>query len=659
MSGDPELDQILADEIEGRLPHLSPASSTEGEARAALHALRGATAMAGYVELSLVLAQLEARLRQGDDGALAVARDVSSEAATRLRDGKPPLSTRWPEPPRGFSALPVDERYRDEYVASIHGRLADLDLALAMAERPEGAFDAAYRAVHGLKSAAAGVGDDAMAWFCHGLEGRLKEAPRSGRAARDFSGELSRHRAVLGLLLEDPARGLETLRALADRHRGTRPPEGARAPSNVPASGELRVAVAAVDRALDRLAELGAVQEELRSLVELAYAGASRLRLLRAALLDLPRRSAGEASDGELVARAVEVARALGAIAVTSERGGFTVRRAVAELDSGARDLYAELTGLRTTTAAALFERATRGLAEQAALLGKRVTLVTSGDETPVLRPLDDKVVEALAQLVRNAVAHGIEPEAERRKAGKPASGRLELSAARVAGRLRIAVSDDGRGVDVEALRETARKLGMDAGQDVGFASDGELLTLLALPGLTTQKPADLLAGRGVGLDLAHQTLLSLGGSLTLHSRPEQGFEAVLELPLAGSATELLWLRAGGTTFALPAEYARRLSAENDREPSLLLGDLLGLPSAAQTRTWIELSVLGMNPVFLGVESVGALESRVVYPVAGLVQRAGPYAGAVRRGDGSLRLVLDAPAVASRARAALRSRSAS
>jgi chemotaxis protein histidine kinase CheA len=662
--GDPELDQILADEIEGRLAHLAPpGGAAESEIRAALHSLRGATAMAGYVELSIVLAQVSTRLRLGDEGALAVAHDVLSEAAMRLRDGKPPLSTRWPEPPPGFSALPIDPRYRDEYVAEMHSRLKDFDEALALGERPESALDAAYRAVHGLKSTAAGVSDDAMAWFCHGLEGRLKEAPRTGRAARDFLEELARHRAVLGLLLEDPPRGLETLRALAERRLNTQRPgvetfSPARSQSNFPAPGELRVPVAAVDRALERLTELDVVHDELRALVDLAQSGASRLRLLRSQLLELPRRVSAENGEVDLVARVEEIARALGSLAATTERGGFAVRRAAAEVRAGARGLHAELTGLRTTTAAALFERATRGLAEQAAPFGKSVELVTSGDETPLQRPLADKVVEALSQIVRNAVAHGIEPVAERLAAGKPASGRLELSARRVSGRLRIEVSDDGRGVDIDALRRTARSLGMDATQAVRLAPDEELLTLLALPGLTTKGEANLLAGRGVGLDLAHQTVLALGGSLTLQSRPEQGFMAALELPLAGNATDLLWLRAGGTTFALPTQYARQVASSREPAPDILLSELLGLPQSQLVQASIELSVHGVKPVLLGVDSVGAIESRVVHPIAGLVQRAGPYAGAVRRGDGSLRLVLDVPAVAARARAALRAQGA-
>jgi two-component system chemotaxis sensor kinase CheA len=617
--------------------------------------------MAGHVELSIVLAQVSTRLRSGDSEALGTLREILSEAAMRLRDGKAPLPTRWPEPPPMFTALPLDPRYRAEYVASMQSRLSDFDAALALPD-PGSALDSAYRAVHGMKSEAAGMSDDAMAWFCHGLEGRLKESPREGREAVSFLAQLARHRAVLGLLLEDPPRGLETLRALAERRpTSQRPgeslgPFNGRSPSNVPAPAELRVPVAAVDRALERLAEIDTTQEELRTLVELAYRGASRLRLLRSQLLELPRRVASEGGDVELVALVEEIARGLGSVAATSERGGFALRRTLAELGAGARDLNAELMGLRMTTAATLFERATRGIAEQAAPFGKSVEVVTMGEDTQLLRPLSDKVVEALSQLVRNAVAHGIEPETERVANGKAPSGRIELRAQRIAGRLRIEVSDDGRGVDIEALRSTARSLGMDPTQAVRHAPDEELLTLLALPGLTTKDEADLLAGRGVGLNLAHQTVLALGGSLTLQSRPEQGFTAALELPLAGIPIDLLWLRSGQTTFALPTQYARTVASSSEAPAAISLGELLQLSGSGRERASIELSVHGIKPVRLGVDAVGAIESRVVHPLAGLVQRAGPYAGAVRRGDGSLRLVLDAPAVAARARALLHAR---
>jgi chemotaxis protein histidine kinase CheA len=648
---DPELDQILAEEIESRLPLLAPGSDTPpAELRAALHSLRGATAMAGHIELSVLLAQASQRIRRGEVQARASVTDLLSQAVMRLRDGKPPLPTRWPEPPPGLVSLPLEENVRAEYLASMRDRLLQFDEAL---ESTEGeALDEAYRAVHGMKSAAAGVGDDVTAWFCHGLESLLHDTPREGGpAALEFRQQLVRHRAALALLLENPARGLEVLRgrssgapvagALPSGATSTRHP-------SVSAPEDLRVPTAALDRVLERLRDIDVVQEELRSLAELGQRRTRSLRDLRAALLELPR-VAAESSEGELLGRVEELARDLHAFALTSSRGLAALRRATTQLRADSGGLRRELTELRVTNAAWLFARACRGLVEQALAENKSLEIVTEGDELPVDRPLADRALGALSQLLRNAVAHGIEPEAARLEQGKPREGRITLKATRTAALLRIEVQDDGRGVDLEELRRTAAALGMDPRRAVHASPDHELLTLLVLPGLTTRGEPDLLAGRGMGLHLAQQTALALGGSLTLQSQPQQGFSATLDLPVEGALPQVLWLRAAESTFALPTQYVLGVSLAPAEADAHELATLLGVPGKTPSRAHVELAAPGLPSLWLGVEQVGETERVLVHPVPEVVSQAGPYAGAVRGPDGALHLALDARALLLRA----------
>lgn len=650
---DPELDQILAEEIEVRLVVLAPESETPpAELRAALHSLRGATAMAGHIELSVLLAQTSQRIRRGDAQARAAVTDLLSQAAMRLRDGKPPLPTRWPEPPPGLVSLPLDENVRGEYLASMRDRLVQFDEALEGAEGE--VLDEAYRAVHGMKSAAAGVGDDVTAWFCHGLESLLHDAPRdAGPVAQEFRQHLARHRAALALLLEDPARALEVLRA---RGSGAPPVASAGAAAtatrypSVSAPEDLRVPTAALDRILERLRDLDVLHEELRSLAELGQRRTRALRELRASLLELPR-VAAEASDTELLGRVEELARGLHAFALTSTRGLGALRRTATQLRAASGGLRRELTDLRVTNAAWLFARACRGLAEQASAENKSLEIVTEGDELLVDRPLADRALGALSQLLRNAVAHGIEPEDVRLRQGKPREGRIRLQATRSATLLRIEVRDDGRGVDLEALRRTAGALGMDPRRAVHASPDHELLTLLVLPGLTTRGEPDLLAGRGMGLHLAQQTALALGGSLTLQSHPQQGFSATLDLPVEGALPQVLWLRAAESSFVLPTQYVRGVSlAAADEEPAPLeLSALLGVEAVGPCRARVELAAPGLPSVSLGVEQVGETERVLVHPIPELVTQAGPYVGAVRGPDGALHLALDARALLLRA----------
>jgi two-component system chemotaxis sensor kinase CheA len=211
-----ELDALLAGEIARRLPLLATDGVLEGDRRAALHSLRGAAGMAGHTELALVLSQLSARLRAGDEEALAEIRELLEYVRERLERGLSPFDTRWPVPPPGLAASSVDARHRGEYLAAARDRLGELDSALASTRDPVASLEAAQRSVHALKGASAAVGDDVVAWYCHGLESRLKELPREVRQASDALVDLARHRALLTLLVEDPARGLEMLRALPE-----------------------------------------------------------------------------------------------------------------------------------------------------------------------------------------------------------------------------------------------------------------------------------------------------------------------------------------------------------------------------------------------------------------------------------------------------------
>lgn len=674
MNVDPELDRILAEEIEARLHLLEPGNDVPvSELRAALHSLRGATAMAGHIELSVLLAQASLRLRRGDPDVRGFVVDLLARAAARLRDGAAPLPTRWPQPPPGLMALPLDATVAPEYVASMRDRLAVLDDALHQGGDED--FEQAYRVVHGMKSAAAGVGDDVVAWFCHGLESALQAfsrrlspgapAPEQSRAV--FRAELRRHRDTLALLIEEPARALESLEAaVSGAPPGTVPsaPEGlperlvsarepaaiTRQPSAV-ASDELRVPAAALDRCLDRLSVLDLMQEELRAVADLAQRRTSRLRELRARLLDLPQ-LATELSEGELTARVEELARGVQAFAVASARGVGAVRRASGVLRDTSRELRQEVTELRVTSAGWLFSRACRGLAEQALLEDKLVSLTTSGDEVPIDRPLADKVLGALSQLLRNAVAHGIEPKEERRRRGKPLEGHIELSATRTANMLTLRVTDDGRGVDLGELRATALSLGVEP-ERVHASADHDLLTLLALPGLTTREGADWLAGRGLGLDMAQQAAVALGGGLSLQAPSAGGFSAVLEVPIEGALPQLLWVRAAKTPFALPLQFVQGVFPRPRSGQGTCLAGLLRLDGVRAADSCVEVLVPGLPAVTLAVEHVGDVERAPVHPVPAVVQRVGPFVGAVRGADDSLRLVLDARVIALQATAPL------
>ena len=219
-----ELDQLLASEIGRRKALLDRGDAPVAEVRAALHSLKGSAGLAGYPDLALVIGQLSARLRSGDTDARADLALLLGDALTRLLAGEPPLPTLWPEPPPFLRPSAVDARARSEYRTTMRERLGQIDAVLSSHESALLGLERAQRCVHAMKGAASIAGDDVTAWYCHGLEERLRAATRTEPSARDVLVGLGRHRALLALMIDDSSRGLAMLEALARETRARRAP---------------------------------------------------------------------------------------------------------------------------------------------------------------------------------------------------------------------------------------------------------------------------------------------------------------------------------------------------------------------------------------------------------------------------------------------------
>jgi two-component system chemotaxis sensor kinase CheA len=219
-------------------------------------------------------------------------------------------------------------------------------------------------------------------------------------------------------------------------------------------------------------------------------------------------------------------------------------------------------------------------------------------------------------------------------------------------------VQDDGAGVNVADVRVRAVARGTISSEMARAADDQTLLALLFLPGFTTKDSADLLAGRGVGLDLALEAVHRLGGTIRLTSQAGMGLIATLDVPFEPGLLKVLWLEAAGTTFALPVTRVRRILLGREeaaigavplsvcvkgRTANGSIPPLPVLPSAFA----VELEPLQENAVapMLGVDGVGAIEEVALRGVSALIATAGPYAGAIIRGN-ELCLCLDAHGLA-------------
>lgn len=657
------LDPLLAGEIEKRLVVLH-AGSHVMDVRAALHSLKGSLALAGYPDLALVIGQHATRIREGDPEALTSVRAVLAEVLARLSRGEPAIATRFPEPPRGLAPARVDPRYRAEYHTTMRDRLGELDGVLASTDDAQEGLDVAKRSVHAMKGAAASVGDDVTAWYCHGLESRLRSAGSSSASSAAAVVELARHRAIIALLLEDPARGIATLQLLSsdapqplrksDAPRGritSRPPS--RPPGDAAEDGaQLRIGSAEVDRFFERIEHMSAIGHELSRGAELAREAGARLRGAQAALHEAlrilqPSRLSG--NNALALARIEAAAGTLRINAASAERGAAAFRRGADVMERRSQEMRGALLELRRTSVGLLFERVARAVRRFADEEGKRVRIAAVGGELPIDRRVADRLYDALIQLAKNAVSHGIEAPEERARAGKPEQGVVTLRATRLGEWLRVVVEDDGHGVDTARLRELAVERGVMTREHAARSHEGELLLLLFLPGLTTSKRADLLRGRGLGLELAEEAVRRLGGSLHLRRAGSGGLVATLEVPSDQSVVDVLWLREAGEDYAVPVDFTAQLARPPGGFEGARLATCLGRSPREAAPVSVELRVEGVLPVAIGVERVTAVESVAIRAVPSLIALAGPFSGAVLRSDGQLKLVLDVPLLAARA----------
>lgn len=201
------------------------------------------------------------------------------------------------------------------------------------------------------------------------------------------------------------------------------------------------------------------------------------------------------------------------------------------------------------------FQRMVRDLARS---LGKKVQLDIRGLATQVDRDILEKIEAPLNHLVRNALDHGIETPAERAAAGKPEQATIRLEAMHSAGMLSIVVEDDGRGMDLERLRQKIVDRKLVSQEMAGELSEAELMDFLFLPGFSTREQVTEISGRGVGLDVVHSVVQEMHGIVHASAQPGRGMRFHLQLPLTLSVMRSLLVEIAGEPYAFPLAQIHR-----------------------------------------------------------------------------------------------------
>jgi two-component system chemotaxis sensor kinase CheA len=212
---------------------------------------------------------------------------------------------------------------------------------------------------------------------------------------------------------------------------------------------------------------------------------------------------------------------------------------------------------LRMVSLKQTFQKLLRVGRDTARDLKKDVGIGLLGEDTEIDRIVVEKIQDPLMHLVRNAIAHGIEGEDERRARNKPPEGQVVINACNKGGFLYIEVADDGKGLEIEKLYRKAKEKGLiDPGRKY---SDDEVLKFIYLPGFSTQENIDNISGRGVGMNVVETEVLKIGGKIEISNRPGRGCTFTLKIPINLATINGTVIDLFGWRYILPTLHIKQL----------------------------------------------------------------------------------------------------
>jgi len=311
----------------------------------------------------------------------------------------------------------------------------------------------------------------------------------------------------------------------------------------------------------------------------------------------------------------------------------------------------------RMVPIAVLFNKFPRLVRDLSRKLGKNVELELAGQQTEIDRSLVEALSDPLTHLIRNSLDHGIEAVEERLARGKPAAGRVAISAQQRGGKIVIEVADDGRGLDLDRIRRVA--------QAPPETTDAELINLIFQPGFSTKEDVTDLSGRGVGLDVvATRIKEALRGEVLVASQAGRGLAITILLPLTLTILHSLVVACGGHHYAIPIQDVDEtvhvpleelgtgypggdlfVAHDGQSIPAVRLGDLLGVPrpDAGPEHSYAQGVVTcrkGQRYCLLVDELVEELDL-VIKPIAEVLNLRGLFSGVSVLGDGRIVFILD------------------
>jgi two-component system, chemotaxis family, sensor kinase CheA len=313
-----------------------------------------------------------------------------------------------------------------------------------------------------------------------------------------------------------------------------------------------------------------------------------------------------------------------------------------------------------------IFSKLERVVRQAGREAGKQLNLVITGGDTEVDKLIVEELSDPLVHIVRNSIDHGIEPRDDRLGVGKPEAGTIAINAFQKGSHVLIELEDDGRGMDANRLVRVAVERGFLSEREAPELSPKEILNLIFLPGFTTKSSPDMLAGRGVGMDIVKTNIARLGGVVDVQSEPGIGTKMTITLPITLAILSVLIVEVAGQAFALPLSHVQEALVFDERGvrtidgretmtmrgatlPLVRLGRLFGLERGGAEGRGRRGFVVVVNShtrrVGVVVDRLEGQQDIVIKPLGASLRRVRGFAGAADLGDQRVGLVLDAPAI--------------
>ncbi len=341
------------------------------------------------------------------------------------------------------------------------------------------------------------------------------------------------------------------------------------------------------------------------------------------------------------------------------EKSVDQLAQASAQVNFITTELHMAIMKMRMLPIGNVFNKFPRMVRDLSRDMKKQVDLVIEGEETELDKSVLEEISDPLMHLIRNSVDHGLELPEDRKAKGKPERGMVKLAAFQEGNNIVIEVIDDGRGMDIEAIKKKAIERNITTAEELPKLTDKEILSFIFLPGFSTAKKISDVSGRGVGMDVVRTNIEKLKGTIELSTEKDKGSKITIKLPLTLAIVQGLLVSCGDDVFAIPLtsvietvvvtpqqlKYINNKPVIKLRDTILPIVDMMSLLFNGKKKERCHLNVVGVGlaekKLGLVVDSLIGQEEVVIKSIGDYLGQVPGVAGATIMGDGRVRLIID------------------